>query len=398
LDRAGIYPNSKTFFFQDHHHHHLAGDNMTADMQAEHGPHNVIAHSLSDTNNNNNNRGYDTMFVADDNDEEATANDDPPQGNNNNNNNNNNMSGGETASSKQLLLGQSMDEDDSLLRDDTGDESKLLLEDDTATQATGDEHSRRGDNEQEQLLTARRRTMEKSSNQASAADTDTSLDEISSFPVLVLMTLNVDGTSPDVRKLIPIQDLTTIQDLHATVLQLAFVNGDTIRLDFGRDDDEAKVAEGSLDKERFIWALLQIHAMLCVSVIERNSMDSAGRRGRMILPPLNVLNLDRAELQYVATVNGFVRKSATFRTLFDRHRMLIAREEEEMDEARIVKKGMDLDEMDRIAYDLIMGNLNMRISLFASEEERKDAEDILNSTEWTSSLNREETAVLSKCN
>jgi hypothetical protein len=224
------------------------------------------------------------------------------------------------------------------------------------------------------------------------------VEEISSFPVLVLMTLNADGTSPDVRKLIPLQDLTTIQDLHATVLQLAFINGDTIRLDFGQTGaDESKAAEGSLDKERFIWSLMQVHAMLCVSVVERNSMESAGRRGRMILPPLNVLNLDRAELQYVATVNGFLRKSATLRSLLDRHRAMIGGVDEEQQLLAHATNNakIDLEEMDRISYDLMLGRFDMRISLFQSEEERKDAEEILNSTEWTSSLSKEETAAVS---
>ncbi|GKY99706.1 hypothetical protein MPSEU_000924600 [Mayamaea pseudoterrestris] len=351
-------------------------------------------------------RGYDTMFADGDDDEDNKLDI----------SNANNLSGegspivkrskrADSAGVMNLLSGHSVDD----TTQDGDSEMNTTADDDDITEATGDDN----DNDENVLdqdgTAASRRQKSINTIQADeapddellapATSNDDGMDEISSFPVLVLMTLNADGTSPDVRKLIPVQDLTTIQDLHATVLQLAFVNGDTIRLEFGQSsNDESKAAEGSLDKERFVWSLLQVHAMLCVSVVERNSMDSAGRKGRMILPPLNVLNLDRAELQYVATVNGFLRKSASFRALFDRHRMLIANDEENqvLHGSNNEEEGkVDLDEMDRIAYDLIMGNFNMRISLFASEEERKDAEEILNSTEWTSSLNREETAAVS---
>ena len=62
-------------------------------------------------------------------------------------------------------------------------------------------------------------------------DEDEQLPDVASFPVLVCMLLNADGTAPDIRKLIPLSNLTTVQDLHATVVQLAFDNGDTVRLD-----------------------------------------------------------------------------------------------------------------------------------------------------------------------
>ena len=63
--------------------------------------------------------------------------------------------------------------------------------------------------------------------------------EASSFPALVCLALNSDGTNPDIRKLIELDQLTTVQDVTATVVQLAFQNGDTVRFDFS-DDDEAK--------------------------------------------------------------------------------------------------------------------------------------------------------------
>jgi len=225
-------------------------------------------------------------------------------------------------------------------------------------------------------------------------------EEISSFPVLLCMTLHSDGSGPDIRKLIPLDQLATVQDLHSTVVQLAFRNGDTIRLEFGSggdedDDKKNKVVERPLDKERFIWSLLQIHAMLCMSVVERNSA------GTTFLPPLSVRNIDRAELQYVATVNGFLQKSEMIRTLLERQRKLVEGDQKsnDQDQQQLSQKTksekVELSDMDAMAYDLMMGNFATRVTLFHSEEERKDAEEILNSTEWTDMLSKEETAAVS---
>lgn len=204
-------------------------------------------------------------------------------------------------------------------------------------------------------------------------------EEISSFPVLVCVTMHYDGSGPDIRKLISLEQLTTVQDLHSTVVQLAFSNGDTIRLDFGGDDERNKVVERSLDKERFIWSLLQIHAMLCMAVVERNS------RGTSFLPPLNVRNLDRAELQYVATVNKFLKNDESLSGLLDRQRAII-----EADNGEADTKARDAD---TVAYDLLMGNFTTRVTLFHSEEERKDAEEIFNSPEWVDLLNEDSSTV-----
>ena len=215
-------------------------------------------------------------------------------------------------------------------------------------------------------------------------------EEISSFPVLICMMLQNDGTGPDIRKLVPLDQLTTVQDVNSTVVQLAFRNGDSIRVDFGNAEEDHNPLERQitmdrpLDKERFIWSLLQIHAMLCVSVVERHS------NGTVFLPPLNVRNLDRAEIQYVATVNGFLKNDEALRTLLERQRKII-----EQNEASILmihaaaKDGTSAQEpydMDVMTYDLMMGNFATRVTLFHSEEERKDAEEILNSAEWTDML------------
>ena len=218
--------------------------------------------------------------------------------------------------------------------------------------------------------------------------------EVSSFPVLCCLSLNSDGANPDIKKLIELDQLTTVQDLTATTVQLAFQNGDTIRFDFSEDDEE-KVVEAGLDKERFIWSLLQVHAMLCVSVVEHSSLgDAGGGKERSLLPPLNIRNLDRAELQYVATVNAFLKNSSTLCGLLDRQREFARDKEVGRERDAEEKKGEEKtgDELHGMAYDLMMGNFATRVAIFHSPDEKAEAEEVLNSTEWTVSLNSEETA------
>jgi len=223
---------------------------------------------------------------------------------------------------------------------------------------------------------------------------DSGIAEISSFPALVCLTLNSDGANPDIRKLIELDQLTTVQDVTTTVVQLAFQNGDTVRFDFS-EDDEAKVVEAGLLKERFIWSLLQVHAMLCVSVVERSSLANTnpGSSVRALLPPLNIRNLDRAELQYVATVNNFLKSDAILCALLDRQRVL-ARDKGDMplNEGGEEAEEKSGDVRDGMTYDLMMGNFATRVAIFHSADERAEAEEILNSTEWTLSLSSDEGA------
>ncbi|KAG7356111.1 exocyst complex component Sec3 [Nitzschia inconspicua] len=223
-------------------------------------------------------------------------------------------------------------------------------------------------------------------------DAESDLTEVSSFPAMACLSLNSDGTNPDIRKLIELDQLTTVQDVTATVVQLAFQNGDTVRFDFS-EDDEDKAVEAGLVKERFIWSLLQIHAMLCVSVVERSSLaNTTTSKDRVLLPPLNIRNLDRGELQYVATVNSFLKADRTLCALLDRQRELARDKEEGPTKEGGEEKEEKVDDLDGMAYDLMMGNFATRVAIFHSADERAEAEEILNSTEWTLSLNSEESA------
>lgn len=192
--------------------------------------------------------------------------------------------------------------------------------------------------------------------------------EISSFPVLVCISFNGDGTNPDVKKLAPLDQLTTVTNVSTgAVIQLMFSEGDSVVIDFALEED---TPAAGLRKERFVWSLLQIHAMLCMSVVERNVVETTNSR---MLPPLNVRNLDRAELQYIATVNGFLRDSPTLCPLLDRQRD-IGSDDVDGEETK--------EEMDGMAYDMMMGNYSTRVALFHSVEERVDAEEILNGDQF----------------
>lgn len=224
------------------------------------------------------------------------------------------------------------------------------------------------------------------------------IDEVSSFPVLVFMSLNPDGTNPDIRKLVELDQLTTVQNVStggATVVQLVFADGDHVKIDFAVEEspDVANVPSASMRKERFVWSLLQIHAMLCTSVVERNSLGNRTQQGAnskdRLLQPLNVRNLDRAELQYVATVNGFLRDSPALCALLDRQRDIAAGAHAEIDAFEDEEKK---DEMDGMAYDMMMGNFSTRVALYSSAEERADAEEVLNATPFQRDLAEEGTA------
>lgn len=203
--------------------------------------------------------------------------------------------------------------------------------------------------------------------------------EISSFPVLVCVTFSTDGTNPDIKRLTPLDQLTTVQNASTgSVIQLVFNESDSVTIDFALEED---TPAAGLRKERFTWSILQIHAMLCMSVVERNSLETTASK---MLPPLNVRNLDRAELQYIATVNGFLRDSPTLCALLDRQRDIGP--DGEGDETK--------EEMDGMAYDMMMGNFSTRVAIFHSAEERIDAEEILNGEQFRTQEEAEEVSLL----
>ena len=273
-----------------------------------------------------------------------------------------------------------------------------------------------------------RGTKSKASN-AKESEIMSDIDELSSFPNLVCLTIHSDGTHPDVCKILPLDQLVAIESVgNAQAVQLVFQNGVVAEIDFELKSYSATIGEeigsdGSssllkpsynqanatkLKKERFLWSLLQIHAILCTSVVERKRSggDGAMTRGgssRYItssstsaLPTLTMRNVDRAELQYISTVNGFLSDSPVLCALLEKERQrhtAAALEKDNVETSENLgrpgregasiseEKKSAVDEMDGIAYDMIMGNFS-HLTLFLTEEEKKDAEEVLNSTIW----------------
>jgi len=269
--------------------------------------------------------------------------------------------------------------------------------------------------------------------------------EISSFPALFCLAIHADGTKPDVRKILELDKLVSIENAppqknappgSAGHVILVFRNGDAVEINCDlpnavlMSNDTASgnltanagsgggaVASASsssaggkknsridatnrLRKERFLWSLLQVHAILCTSVVERTA--ALARPGSVTatgqLPPLVVRDVDRGELQYISTVNGFLTDSSVLCSLLDRQSNHKGRSggggdpshalERRMNEANArsgggnAEEGKDSDaEMDGIAYDMMMGNYN-RVALFVNDEEKQDAADVLNATAW----------------
>lgn len=249
--------------------------------------------------------------------------------------------------------------------------------------------------------------------------------EQSSFPSLVFFEIYSDGTHPEIVQVLDLDQLVAIENVvNSGVVKLVFQNGVTVELDCdldrtaarGQPSNSVMVADDGafLNKNRFLWSLLQIHAILCTSVVERRTrmgntttepLDAAYSRVQVatVLPQVQMRNVDKAELQYISTVNGFLSENPILFLLLERQKILARGTERRTagtssNRYKDHKGGMDTDvsshfddeaeeknssdyllkdELDDIAYDMIMGNFN-GLTLFFNEEEKQDAEQILN--------------------
>jgi hypothetical protein len=274
--------------------------------------------------------------------------------------------------------------------------------------------------------------------------------EISSFPALFCLAIHADGTKPDVRKILELDKLVSIENASprknappgsAGPVVLVFRNGDAVEIDCdlpnavlhqvdlnspgmmvgssggvggsasGGGRGSKKSSNSAIDstnrlrKDRFLWSLLQTHAMLCTSVVERSSTAAHHASLSGQLPPLVVRNVDRGDLQYVSTMNGFLTDSPVLCALLDRQSNdrggkaitsvrggsgELRGGQHSHDKKGVIdndngqpsEDGKSSDDMDGMAYDMMMGNYNRRVALFANEEEKRDAAIILNATPW----------------
>ena len=117
-----------------------------------------------------------------------------------------------------------------------------------------------------------------------------------------------------------------------------FKNAETVEIDFdlpnavptnGKEEGMATAAwnkkntaidtTNRLRKERFLWSLLQVHAILCTSMVDRTALARPGSvvaTGQFL--PLVVWDGNRRELQYISMVNGFLANSPILCSLLDR--------------------------------------------------------------------------------
>jgi len=139
------------------------------------------------------------------------------------------------------------------------------------------------------------------------------------------------------------------------------------------------------------------------SVVERTAAAAALLRPGVVatsLPPLAVRDIDRRELQYVSTVNGFLTDSPVLCSLLDRQSNHNRGTKDRMGggegapggsalekrlKSNLLTEGEDEEEgkleNEDLAYDMMMGNYN-RVALFVNDVEKRDAADVLNRTAW----------------
>ena len=280
-------------------------------------------------------------------------------------------------------------------------------------------------------------------------------NEQSSFPNLVFLSIHSDGTNPDIKNVLPLEQLVAIENVvNRSCVQLIFQNGIVVEIDFFHPggvgvsvgggigvgggstnavvmsgshnivEDVFSTADNTLKKERFLWSLLQIHAICCSSVVERNlsstnssnNNDTSTTTKRLmtnavstttstLTPTLTMRNVDRAELQYISTMNGFLSDSPVLCALLERHQQNTGlttpsvggkggssitgseggrsghSSSRNITKSGEKKKSSAVDDMDGIAYDMIMGNFSY-LTLYLTDEEKQDAEEVLNSTFW----------------
>lgn len=172
-------------------------------------------------------------------------------------------------------------------------------------------------------------------------------------------------------------------------------------------------------REFFLWCLLQIHTMLCTSVVEHSIMQHRRQKsvtmntpqfGRQHLgntassqslpikplPTLSLRNIDRSELQYLCTVNGYVTKNLMVVALLKRQRYFHPRFHKRQGAAPSGNIDMANEEagscnfsLDDLAQEVLMmsGGAGSSLllsgvyqaSIFSSAEEESDAQEVINS-------------------
>jgi hypothetical protein len=247
---------------------------------------------------------------------------------------------------------------------------------------------------------------------AAGVDLDVS-DTLSSVPGSILS--GVVDSSPSVHHL-----KENKRNLHGPLTDSALDGGVVVVRGTGGTDSSFS------RREFFLWCLLQIHTMLCTSVVEHSVMQhrvqksvttntkqfgrqnlsstTAASQGLPItpLPTLSLRNIDRSELQYLCTVNGYLSKNMMVVALLRRQRFFHPRFNNKRHSAapsgdtQSGNEGMTNGEsgscdfsLDDLAQEVLMmsGGAGSSLllsgvyqaSIFSSAEEESDAQEVINS-------------------
>lgn len=217
-------------------------------------------------------------------------------------------------------------------------------------------------------------------------------EEASSYPRIVLLTQHVNGRTPEVRLVVGMDRIMTLENVldggqHMTKdhssgnsVKMVFDSGDVVIVDFftslsqsGRGNEVISTEQESAtaSKERFLWAILQFHAILCSSLARSQTSRADGVAA---LSPLIVRNIDRNELQYYSTVNEFLKSIPSLSHILHKRDLFSDKLESDTE-----TPDPDVNDVEGLAYDLMMGGYMSRVQLFSNNNERQYATEILNS-------------------
>jgi len=169
------------------------------------------------------------------------------------------------------------------------------------------------------------------------------------------------------------------------------------------------LTDPSVKQEHLLWSLLQVHSILCASVVERH-VSEFSKSQAVLLPPLSTPDIDRAELQYLSTLNGFLSETPILCALLERERTRnnlelndgaksphndessthpfrrrpTPRSSEQKQQATPPASSSLLPsnepaDMDAAAYDMMMGNYSATAAPLFDAQEETDAAQVLNS-------------------
>jgi hypothetical protein len=235
-------------------------------------------------------------------------------------------------------------------------------------------------------MTARKRSAK---NNAKDMDETEPAATFHSHPQIVLLTQHLNGRTPEVRLVVGMDRMMTLENIvdsnqnvimdHSTgnTVKMVFDSGDIVLIDFftsladagrGSETHATEQESATVSKERFLWAILQLHALLCSTLSQSTQLE-----GSKTFTPLIIRNIDRNELQFYGTVHEFLKSIPSLWQILQNGDLFHDRK------GPTASTFMpNFDEVEGLAYDLMMGGYMTRVQLFENLNERQYATDVLN--------------------